>query len=179
MLPLPRGAKARQLKPPALKRRSGLGQTSATPPARELPFVEVALGAHRAATTAVAIPRPDGTRRRITYHEAAPALGSLVPTFLEPRCWDNSRPRVASFWPYRPSTSEKAVRASRRCGAKSCTRIRGTGLSTWSVLARAQRSRSWPTRGKGFGCVPTASHTGAFTGGRLPPLLAARSQPGS
>jgi hypothetical protein len=85
VLPLTRVAKALYLKPHALKRRSGLDKTSSPPPAQDLPFVEVTLGARHAATTEVEIQRPDGTCLRITYHDAAPALASLVHTFLEPR----------------------------------------------------------------------------------------------
>jgi hypothetical protein len=85
VLPLTRVAKALHLKPHALKRRSGLTTPPAPPPVRELPFVEVSLGAHRAAATEVEIQRGDGTRLRITYWDAAPALTSLVQTFLEPR----------------------------------------------------------------------------------------------
>jgi hypothetical protein len=85
VLPLTRVAKALRLKPYALKRRSGVGATPATPPARELPFVEVSLGAPRPATAEVEIQRPDGTRLRITYHDTAPGLAALVQTFLEPR----------------------------------------------------------------------------------------------
>jgi hypothetical protein len=84
-LPLTRVAEALHLKPHALKRRSGIGTTAATPPARELPFVEVSLGARRAATTEVEIQRPDGMRLRITYGDTTPALASLVQTFLESR----------------------------------------------------------------------------------------------
>ena len=85
LLPLTRVAKALHLKPHALKRRSGLGTTPTMPPAQDLPFVEVTLGARHAATTEVEIQKPDGTRLRITYHDVAPALASLVHTFLEPR----------------------------------------------------------------------------------------------
>lgn len=85
VLPLTRVAKALHLKPYALKRRSGMDKIPATPPARDLPFVEVSLGAHRSATTEVEIQRPDGTRLRITYHDAAPALTPLLHTFLESR----------------------------------------------------------------------------------------------
>jgi hypothetical protein len=84
-LPLTRVAEALHLKPHALKRRSGIGTTAAPPPARALPFVEVSLGARRAATTEVEIQRPDGMRLRITYCDTAPALASLVQAFLEPR----------------------------------------------------------------------------------------------
>jgi hypothetical protein len=85
VLPLTRVAKALHLKPHALKRRSGLGKPPTTPPARDLPFVEVTLGARHSATTEVEIQRPDGTHLRITYQDVAPALASLVHTFLEPR----------------------------------------------------------------------------------------------
>ena len=70
-------------KPHALKRRSGLSKPPAASPARELPFVEVSLGAHRPTTAEVEIQRPDGMRLRITYRDAAPALAALVQTFLE------------------------------------------------------------------------------------------------
>jgi hypothetical protein len=82
-LPVTRVAKALHLRPHTLRRRSSLGTTPATPAAREVPFVEVSLGARRANTTEVEIQRPDGTRLRITYSEAAPALAALVQTFLE------------------------------------------------------------------------------------------------
>jgi hypothetical protein len=84
-LPLTRVAKALHLKPHALKRRSGIGTSPAMPPVPERPFVEVSLGTRRPATTEVEIQRPDGTRLRITYGDTAPALASLVQTFLEPR----------------------------------------------------------------------------------------------
>jgi hypothetical protein len=84
-LPLTQVAKALHLKPHALKRRSGIAPSPVPPPARELPFVEVSLGAHRPATTEVEIQRPDGTRLRITYSETAPALAALVRAFLESR----------------------------------------------------------------------------------------------
>jgi hypothetical protein len=82
-LPLTRVAKALHLKPHALKRRSGINTTPATPPTRELPFVEVSLGARRPSTTEVEIQRLDGTRLRITYGDTAPALVALVQAFLE------------------------------------------------------------------------------------------------
>ena len=85
ILPLTRVSKTLHLKPHALKRRSGIGTTPATPPARELPFVEVSLGTRRPATTEVEIQRPDGTRLRIMCSDPASALASLVQTFLEPR----------------------------------------------------------------------------------------------
>jgi hypothetical protein len=84
-LPLTRVAKALPLKPPALKRRSGIGTSPATPPVHERPLVEVSLGTRRPATTDVEIQRPDGTRLRITYGDTAPARASLLQAFLEPR----------------------------------------------------------------------------------------------
>ena len=83
VLPLTRVARALHLKPHALKRRSGGGAPPPPPPARELPFVEVSLGAHRSAPAEVEIQRPDGTRLRITYRDTAPGLAALVQTFLE------------------------------------------------------------------------------------------------
>ena len=84
-LPLTRVAKALHLKPHALKRRRGIGTSPATPPVHELPFVEVSLGTRRPATTEVEIQRPDGTRLRITYRDAAPTLVPLLQTFLDAR----------------------------------------------------------------------------------------------
>jgi hypothetical protein len=84
-LPLTRVAKVLRLKPHALQRRSGIDPSPTTPPAREVPFVEVSLGTRRPAPTEVEIQRPDGTRLRITYSETAPALAALVQAFLEPR----------------------------------------------------------------------------------------------
>ena len=84
-LPLTRVAKVLRLKPHVLKQRSGIGPSPTTPPAREVPFVEVSLGARRASTTEVEIQRPDGMRLRITYGDTAPALAALVQAFLEPR----------------------------------------------------------------------------------------------
>jgi hypothetical protein len=82
-LPLTRVANALHLNPHALKRRRSGGATPATPPVREVPFVEVSLGAHRPATAAVEIPRPGGTRLRITYRDTAPGLAALGQTLLE------------------------------------------------------------------------------------------------
>ena len=47
-------------------------------------FVEVAV-ACRPPTTKVEVQRPDGTRLRVTYNEAFPALAPLLQTFLESR----------------------------------------------------------------------------------------------
>jgi hypothetical protein len=84
-LPLTRVAKVLRLKPHVLKRRSGIDPSPTTPPAREVPLVEVSLGTRRPATTEVEIQRPDGARLRITYRETAPALAALVQAFLESR----------------------------------------------------------------------------------------------
>jgi hypothetical protein len=74
------------LTPHALKRRREV--LNGTPAPTSLPqapqFVEVA-PAWRSPTTEVEIQRPDGTRLRIAYSEAAPALVPLLQTFLESR----------------------------------------------------------------------------------------------
>ena len=65
------------------RRREALTGTSTSAPSPQAPqFVEVA-AAWRNPTTAVEIQRPDGTRLRITYSEASPALVPLLQTFLE------------------------------------------------------------------------------------------------
>jgi hypothetical protein len=73
------------LKPHALKRRrDGHGTPAVTArPARATAFVEVTAAGQPAA--AVEVSRPDGTRLRITYHDATPALAPLLQTFLEAR----------------------------------------------------------------------------------------------
>lgn len=72
------------LTPQALKRRrEALNSTPAPPSLPQTPyFVEVA-AAWRSPTTEVEIQRPDGTRLRITYSDASPALVPLLQTFLE------------------------------------------------------------------------------------------------
>jgi hypothetical protein len=74
------------LTPHALKRRREI--LNGTPAPTSLPqapqFVEVA-PVWRGPTTEVEIQRPDGTRLRITYSEAAPALVPLLQTFLASR----------------------------------------------------------------------------------------------
>jgi len=72
--------------PQALKRRREAMRGPPTPtPAPHAPqFVEVA-PAWRSPTTEVEIQRPDGTRLRITYSDAAPALVLLLQTFLDSR----------------------------------------------------------------------------------------------
>ena len=70
----------------ALKRRRAvLNSTPTTLPSPSgLQFVEVATP-WRTPATEVEIHRPDGTRLRITYSDAAPALVPLLQTFLESR----------------------------------------------------------------------------------------------
>ena len=79
-----RVAKQLGLMPHALRRRRevlrGLPTPPPTPPAPQ--FVEVA-PAWRTPATEVEVQRPDGTRLRITYSDAAPALVSLLQTFLD------------------------------------------------------------------------------------------------
>ena len=71
------------LTPSALKRQRTALQGTAAPP--ELPqFVEVT-PAWRTPATEVEIQRPDGTRLRITYSDASPALVPLLQTFLASR----------------------------------------------------------------------------------------------
>jgi len=79
-----RVAKQLGLTPYALKRRREALSGLSTPlPAPHAPqFVEVA-PAWRTPATEVEIHRPDGTRLRITYSDAAPALVPLVQTFLD------------------------------------------------------------------------------------------------
>jgi len=81
-----RVAKQLGLTPQALKRRRDA--LNGTPAPTSLPqtphFVEVATGWH-SPTTEVEIQRPDGTRLRITYSDAAPTLAPLLQTFLESR----------------------------------------------------------------------------------------------
>lgn len=74
------------LTPSALKRQRDALQRTGAPPALSQPpqFVEVT-PAWRTAATEVEIQRPDGTRLRIMYTEAAPALVPLVQTFLASR----------------------------------------------------------------------------------------------
>ena len=74
------------LTPHALnRRREALNGTSTSTLSPQAPhFIEVA-AAWRSPTTEVEIQRPDGTRLRITYRDAAPALVPLLQTFLESR----------------------------------------------------------------------------------------------
>jgi hypothetical protein len=86
VLPCARVAKHLGVTPHALKRRrDALRSTSALPPSLQVPhFVEV-VPTWRSPTAEVEIQRPDGTRFRITYSEATPALVPLLQTFLESR----------------------------------------------------------------------------------------------
>jgi hypothetical protein len=83
---LSRVAKQLGLTPHALKRRweaiPGLSTPPLAPHASQ--FVEVA-PAWRTPATEVEIHRPDGTRLRITYSDAAPALVPLLQTFFASR----------------------------------------------------------------------------------------------
>ena len=87
VLPLTRVARQLGLKPHAVKRRRGDPEIPAvsTRPKRPAPFVEVTADAWRSATAEVDVQRPDGTRLRIAYHDAAPSLVPLLQTFLEHR----------------------------------------------------------------------------------------------
>ena len=88
VLPLTRVARYLGLKPHALKRRRSDTPSPAvsprpTPPASPAAFVEVRADVGRPATAEVEVQRSDGTRLRIPYHDAAPALAPLLQTFLE------------------------------------------------------------------------------------------------
>jgi hypothetical protein len=85
-LSVPRVAHQLGLTPHALKRRREAMRGLPTPtPAPHAPqFVEVA-PAWRTPATEVEVQRPDGTRLRITYNEASPALVPLLQTFLDSR----------------------------------------------------------------------------------------------
>ena len=88
VLPLTRIARQLGLKPQALKRRRGDAGSStvpARPPHAAPAFVEVTAATGSPATAEVEVSRSDGTRLRITYHATAPALASLLQTFLESR----------------------------------------------------------------------------------------------
>jgi len=83
VLSVPHVAKHLRLKPQALKRRRGEGET--TPSVAAPRFVEVTTAAGLSGAVAVEVQRPDGVRLRITYSESAPALAPLLQTFLEVR----------------------------------------------------------------------------------------------
>jgi transposase-like protein len=79
-----RVAKQLGLTPHALKRRCDALNSPLAP--TTLPsspaFVEVA-ASWRTSATEVEVQRPDGTRLRITYNDASPALVPLLQTFLD------------------------------------------------------------------------------------------------
>jgi len=86
-LPLTRVAKQLGLTPQVLKRRRDTARAVAGPPsAPDIPhFVEVPPAAWRTSTAEVEVQRADGSRLRITYSDAVPALVPLLQTFLETR----------------------------------------------------------------------------------------------
>jgi len=86
-LPLTRVAKQLGLTPQVLKRRRDETCPGAVAPPVPCPphFVEVQATAWRTSTAEIEVQRPDGTRLRITYSDALPALGPLLQTFLETR----------------------------------------------------------------------------------------------
>ena len=86
-LPLTRVAKQLGLTPQVLKRRREAPRpVTAPPPLLDPPaFVEVPAPTWRMATAEVEVQRADGTRLRITYSDAVPALVPLLQTFLETR----------------------------------------------------------------------------------------------
>lgn len=84
VLPLSRVAQQLGLCPQRLRQRGGGKVVAASAPAPALspPFVEIT-PAWRLPTAEVEVQRADGTRLRIIYSEAAPALAPLLRTFLE------------------------------------------------------------------------------------------------
>jgi hypothetical protein len=86
-LPLTRVAKQLGLTPQVLKRHRDDPRPGAVPPSSTCAphFVEVAAPAWRPTTAEVEVQRADGTRLRITYSDAVPALVPLLQTFLETR----------------------------------------------------------------------------------------------
>jgi hypothetical protein len=86
VLPLTRVAKQLGLTPYARKRRREETAGASVPPPLPHPphFVEVP-AAWRLPTAEVEVQRGDGTRLRLTYQEASPALTPLLQTFLEDR----------------------------------------------------------------------------------------------
>ena len=85
--PLTRVAQQLGLTPQVLKRRREATRPGAAPPPLPAPpaFVEVPGPAWRTATAEGEVQRADGTRLRITYSAAVPALVPLLQTFLETR----------------------------------------------------------------------------------------------
>jgi hypothetical protein len=85
-LPLSRVAKRLGLCPQRLRKRGGgkAAAAGAPTPALTPPFVELT-PAWRSPTAEVEVQRTDGTRLRILYSEAVPALAPVLQTFLESR----------------------------------------------------------------------------------------------
>ena len=84
--PLARVANRLGLTPHTLKRRAGSQAATVPTPLSASPhFVEVTAPAWRTPTAEVEVQRADGTRMRLTYSEANPALVPLLQTFLETR----------------------------------------------------------------------------------------------
>jgi hypothetical protein len=84
VLPLSRVAKRLGLCPQRLRKRGGgrAVAAGAPAPASSPPFVEIT-PAWRSPTAEVEVQRADGTRLRLIYNEATPALAPLLRTFLE------------------------------------------------------------------------------------------------
>jgi hypothetical protein len=83
VLPCVRVAKQLGLTPQALKRRRDATDSALAPTPPHSPhFVEVAAAWHTP-TAEVEVQQADGTRMRITYSAASPALAPLLQTFLE------------------------------------------------------------------------------------------------
>ena len=109
MLPLSRVAKQLGLTPQALKRRREAIRSAppASVPAAP-PFVEVA-PAWRMPTAEVEVQRADGTRFRITYSEATPALVPLLQTFLESPLMLQLTPQSRIFLAVQPVDFRKGI----------------------------------------------------------------------
>lgn len=86
-LPLTRVAQQLGLTPQVLKRRRDTARPGPeSPSALATPhFVEVPPAAWRSATAEIEVQRADGSRLRITYSDAVPALVPVLQTFLETR----------------------------------------------------------------------------------------------
>ncbi len=86
VLSVPHVARQLHLKPAALKRRrEGRNRTPPPSPSSPAPHCGEVAPAWRSPRTAVEIQRPDDTRLRLTYRDAAPTLAPLLQTFLEVR----------------------------------------------------------------------------------------------
>src|SRR5262245_34684313 len=84
VLPYGRSAKRLGLTPQVLKRRRAALDSVPVPALPRSPhFMEVQALPWHLPTAEVEVQRSDGTRLRITYHDASPALVPLLHTFLE------------------------------------------------------------------------------------------------